>query len=137
MLFLLRNHRGTAILIAHAPNKVEADEYGRAHVPDFCGESLELELESRTHAEEFWGVRTVEVSGRQSGATAVKTVKAAKQRSPLFTMTHVWVRGLELPDGLLDEDFLTDEDRRDLALDHIARTSDFVGRIEIRKSARG
>lgn len=135
MLFLLKNHRGKALLIAQAANKAEADEYGRTHVPEFCGESLELESASHARAEEFWGVRTVQVAGSQSGATVVKAGKAKAIR-PVMTTTHVWLRGFDIPEGLIEDDVLTPEDRRDLALDHIARTSDFVGRVEIRKWAR-
>ena len=137
-MFLLKDHSGKALLIAQAANRAEADDYGRTHLPDFSGESLELDDASRSRAEEFWGVRTVQVGGLQSGATVVKakTETKAKAKRPVITMTHVWVRGLEIPEGLIEEDVLTPEDRRDLALDHIARTSNYIGRVEIRKWAR-
>ena len=141
MLFLLKDRHGKALLIAQAANKVEADEFGRAYVPDFCGESLQIEAESLPHAEEVWGVRTVHVSAGaiRSGATAVKAKTRKTKRvaaKPVLTMTHVWVRGLELPEEVVEEDLLTPEDHRDIALDHIARTSQYVGRLEIRKWAR-
>jgi hypothetical protein len=47
-------------------------------------------------------------------------------------MTHLWVRGPELPEDVVADDLLTPEDHRDLTLDHIERTSDCVGRLEIR-----
>lgn len=141
MLFLLRDEHGKALMIAHAASKNEADAFGRANLPNFCGESLELTSESRPQAEEFWGVLTVEVpsaAAMQTGTTAVKTKKKkVLSRRPEFVTTHVWVRGLELPEDVIEDDVLTAEDRRDLALDHIARTSDYIGRVEIRKWARG
>ncbi|HYP06479.1 MAG TPA: hypothetical protein VER03_09660 [Bryobacteraceae bacterium] len=137
MLYLLRDQRGNALVIVQAANKAEANEYGRAHFPDFSGESLELDSDSRARAEEFQGLRTVQAAGGESGSTAVKAKKArAGSKSPAFTMTQVLVLGLEYPEGLIEDDVLTPEDRRDLALDHIARTSKFVGHIEIRKWAR-
>ena len=137
MLFLLKDQRGKALLLAQAPSKEEADEFGRAQVPDFCGESLEIEAESLPHAEEFWGVQTVHVpaNGARTGSTVVKA-KARTAIKPIMTTTHIWVRGLELPEEVVEDDLLTPEDHRDLALDHIARTSQYVGRLEIRKFAR-
>jgi len=139
VLFLLKNQRGEALLIAQAASKVEADEYGRTHVPEFCGDSLEIEPESRSHAEEFWGVGTVRVpeAAAQSGTTVVKAKVKTKAFKPVLTTSVIVVHGLELPEDLIEGDFLTPEDRRDLALDHIARTSNYVGRLEIRKWARG
>ena len=139
MLFLLKNDGGKALLIAQAASKEEADEYGRVHVPQFCGDSVELEAESLAEAEEFWGVRTVQVAdaGAQSGTTVVKTKVKKKTLKPVLTTSVIVVHGLELPEEVEEDDLLTPEDRRDLALDHIARTSRFVGRLEIRKWARG
>ena len=138
MLFLLKNQRGKALLIAQATSKLEADEYGRVHVPEFCGESVELESESRSHAEDFWGVRTVQVSeaGGQSGSTVVKTKVKRRALKPVLATSLIVVHGLELPEEVEEDDLLTPEDRRDLALDHIARTSRHVVRLEIRKWAR-
>jgi hypothetical protein len=138
VLFLLKDHQGRALLIAQAASKLEADEFGRAQVPDFCGESHPLEVERCEEAEEVWGVRTVRVASgaAHSGATVVKA-KTRKQKSaitkPVLTTTLVWVRGLDLPEEVVADDLLTPEDHRDLALDHIARTSRYVGRLEIRK----
>jgi hypothetical protein len=137
VLFLLKDQRGKAILLAQAPSKEEADEFGRAQVPEFCGESLEVDAEDLPRAEEVWGVRTVHIpaNGAQTGSTVVKA-KAKTAVKPVLTTTHIWVRGLELPEEVVEDDLLTPEDHRDLALDHIARTSQFVGRLEIRKFAR-
>jgi hypothetical protein len=41
------------------------------------------------------------------------------------------VRGPLLPEDVVDDDLLTPEDHRELTLDHIHRTSDCVGRLEI------
>jgi hypothetical protein len=49
--------------------------------------------------------------------------------------TGIWVRGPQLPDDVEDDGLLTAEDHRDLTLDHIARTSELVARIEILKWA--
>ena len=139
MLFLLKDQRGKALVIAQAASRAEADEFGRAHVPDFCGESLELEAESCAQAEEFWGVRTLHVpnTGAQSGTTVVKTKVKAKTKAPDLETTHVWVQGLDLPKELIEEDFLTPEDHRDIALEHIERTCQFVVSFQVRKWARG
>jgi hypothetical protein len=139
VLFLLKNGKGKALLIAHAASKAEADEYGRAHVPEFSGDCVELEAESRSDAEEFWGVGTVRVpaAGLQTGTTMVKAKVKTKALKPVLTTSVIVVHGLELPEEVVEDDFLTPEDRRDLALDHISRTSEFVGRLEIRKWARG
>jgi hypothetical protein len=139
VLFLLKNGTGKALLIAQAASKAEADEYGRAHVPEFSGDCVELEAESRSDAEEFWGVGTVRVpaAGLQTGTTMVKAKVKTKALKPVLTTSVIVVHGLELPEEVVEEDFLTPEDRRDLALDHISRTSEFVGRLEIRKWARG
>jgi hypothetical protein len=57
------------------------------------------------------------------------------RRAPSGTISFTWVRGLELPEDVVDDDVLTAEDHRDLALDHIARTSDLIGQIRIVKKA--
>lgn len=49
-----------------------------------------------------------------------------------LTIRHLWVRGPQLPDDIVDNDLLTPDDHRDLTLDHIERTSSIVGRISIR-----
>jgi hypothetical protein len=67
----------------------------------------------------------------------VKAKVKTKALKPVLTTSVIVVHGLELPEEVVEEDFLTPEDRRDLALDHISRTSEFVGRLEIRKWARG
>jgi hypothetical protein len=128
VLFLLRDREGKALMIAQAGSKTEAEAFGAANVPLFCGESLELEGQSRSEAEEFWGVLTVQVP-------AVNTSAKKSARRPAIVVNHIWVRGLELPEEVEEDDLLTPEDRRDLALDHIARTSNYVARIEIRKWA--
>lgn len=132
VLFLLKDEAGRAILIAQAVSKSAADEYGRTHIPRFCGESIELDPRSGAEAEEFWGVRTVRVSGNP-GTTAVKT----KPIPASFSFKQVWIHGLELPDDVEEDGLLTPEDRRELALDHISRTSDYVVKIEIVKRSRG
>jgi hypothetical protein len=50
-------------------------------------------------------------------------------------MTHLWVRGPQLPDDVVAEDVLTPEDHKYLTLDHIDRTSDCIARIEIRMTS--
>ena len=125
MLFLLRDREGKALMIAEAESKADADAFGQANVPQFSGECLELDCRNCTEAEQLWGVLTVLVPPA-----------AATARKPAFVITQVWVRGLELPEEVEQDDVLTPEDRRDLALDHIARTSSFIGRVEIRKWAR-
>lgn len=49
-----------------------------------------------------------------------------------LNIRHLWVRGPQLPDEVVDDDLLTPDDHRDLTLDHIERTSELIGRIEIR-----
>lgn len=116
-------------MIAEAESKADADAFGQANVPQFSGECLELDCRNCTEAEQTWGVLTVLVP--PAAATAPRSA-----RKPAFVITQVWVRGLELPEEVEQDDVLTPEDRRDLALDHIARTSTFIGRVEIRKWAR-
>jgi hypothetical protein len=124
MLFLLKDGKGKAIVMAQATTKEDADMFGRRFVPQFCGDSVEIEDESRSQAEEFWGVRTVRVP-----------IKLKKKAKPVATITRVWVRGLELPAEVKEDNLLTEEDLRDLTLDHIARLCPTVIQLEIRKSA--
>ena len=124
MLFLLKDGQGRAIVMAQATTKEDADSFGRRFVPQFCGESVEIEDESRNQAEEFWGVRTVRVPIKLK----IKTKRVA-------TVTRCWVRGLELPPEVEEDNLLTEEDRRDLTLDHIGRECSTVIQLEIRKSA--
>ena len=130
MLFLLKDDQGRALLMAQANSKAEADKFGRNHLPEFCGDSIEIELDSRIAAEEFWGVRTIKVV--HLGTRDESRRRAAK---PTFTSSLVWVRGPQLPEDVEADGLLTPEDHRDLTLDHIARTSDLVAHIEIRKWA--
>ena len=140
MLFLLKDHEGRALLMAQTASKAEADRFGRTHLPDFCGDSIEIDIASRAEAEEFWGVRTVRlVSVRldpeasiSKPATAVLDRPAAHRVRPL---SIIWIRRPRLPKEVEESGLLTQEDYRDLTLDHITRTSDLVGRIEIFKRA--
>lgn len=79
MLFLLRDFEGRGLLLAETLKKSSAEEFGRTHFPDFCGEALEIDPESRTEAEEFWGVRTVRLVN--------------VPLHPQATVKHYWVRG--------------------------------------------
>lgn len=134
MLYLLTDDQGRALLIARSANQAEADSYGRAHLPEFCGTSIPVDERLQPDAEEFWGIRTVTIAGE--GAVTVAERKTKKARKPVMGLfTHVWVHGLDMPEGMLDEDLLTPEDRRDIALDHISRTCETVGCIEIHKWA--
>jgi hypothetical protein len=139
LLFLLKDHHGHALLIAEAASQAEADAFGRTHLQEFNGESIEIDDTSRRAAEEFWGVRTVRVADvlfeTTRTVTALAENKARKQpvRRPAAVSTEVVVHGLGLPEDVEADDLLTPEDRRDLALDHIARTCEFVVHIEIRK----
>jgi hypothetical protein len=125
VLFLRKDQQGRALIIAKSPSKDEADAFGRAHLPAFCGESIELDQASRREAEEFWDVRTVTVGGN-----AVRP-RAASTTNQWVMATHIFVRGPVLPDDVEADGLLTDEDRRDLTLDHIARTSKLVGHIAV------
>ena len=131
MLFLLKDDQGRALLMAETGDKTEADTFGRNHLPEFCGESVEIDTASLGDAEEFLGVRTVRL------VRVVLNPDARSRRgiTPQATVTHLWVRGPRLPDDVESDDLLTPEDRRDLTLDHIARTSALVGRVEILKWA--
>ena len=121
MLFLLKDVQGQPLLIAQAGTQAEADAFGRTHFPEFCGESVALDSRGRDDATKFRGVRKVRVPG--------------PARPPVAVQTQILVFGLELPEEVEADDLLTPEDRRDLALDHIARTSNFIWQLEIRKSA--
>jgi hypothetical protein len=100
-----------------------------------------VEDELKADAEEFWGVRTVTLMNVPAdgqpvaSSTAVAEIPKSRRKRVMGMVTYVWVQGLELPADLVGEDMLTDEDRRDLMLDHIARTSDLVGSVEILKWA--
>ena len=124
MLFLLKDRKGRAVVMAQATSKEDANVFGQRFVPEFCGDSVEIEDESRSQAEEFWGVRTVRVP-----------IKLKKKTKPVATTTRVWVRGLELPPEVEEDNLLTEEDLRDLTLDHIGRMCSTVIQLEIRKSA--
>ena len=129
MLFLLKDDQGRALLIAETGDKAEADTFGRNHLPEFCGDSIEIDSASRADAQEFLGVRTV----RLVRVVLDPGVRSRKGITPGATVTHLWVRGPRLPDDVESDDLLTAEDRRDLTLDHIARTSTLVGHVEILK----
>ena len=137
MLFLLKDNEGRALIMAQTPSQAEADRFGRNHLPEFCGESIEIDLASRVEAEEFWGVRTVRlVSVRLDPHASVDRRRLTRiPQAPTATVKNIWVRGLELPEDVQNDGLLTPEDHRDLALDHIARTSDLVAQVEIFKSA--
>jgi hypothetical protein len=131
VLYLLKDDQGRALLIAQTSEKAEADTFGRNHLPEFCGDSEEIDPDSRAEAEEFWGVRTV----RLVNVVLDPDAQRRPGKAPRATVTHLWVRGPRLPDDVEEDDLLTPEDRRDLTLDHIARTSQLVGRIQIMKWA--
>jgi hypothetical protein len=129
MLFLLTDEEGRALLIAESGSKAEADAFGRNHLPEFCGESLEIDPETYTEAVEFWDVRTVRLVDM-----VVNPDHRNERRYPLAgNISFTWVRGPELPQDVIEDDLLTAEDHRDLTRDHIARTSDLIGRIRIVK----
>jgi hypothetical protein len=140
LLFLLKDNQGQALLIAQAASQAEADAFGRNHLPEFNGDSIEIDDASQEAAEEFWGVRTVRVVNvlldmtRTATAVAERQARKSLGRRAVAVCTHVVVHGLELPADVESDGLLTSEDRRDLALDHIARTCEFIGQIEIRKS---
>jgi hypothetical protein len=135
LLFLLKDGQGRGLLMAQAGSKAEADEFGRNHLPEFCGESMEIDMERRAEAEQLWGLRTVRVVRvLLDPKKPVKKVTPGAVAPPI-TFTHIWVRGPQLPQDVIDDDLLTAEDHRDLTLDHIARTSDIVAHVEICKWA--
>lgn len=129
MLFLLTNDQGRALLMAQTTSQAEADTFGRNHLPDFCGESVEIDMASRMEAEEFWDVRTVRLVNVRLDADAV----VERCYTPAGTVKKLWVRSPELPEEVESAGLLTEEDRAAITLDHIARTSDLVGRLEIFK----
>ena len=135
LLFLLKDGQGRGLLIAQAGSKAEAEAFGREHVPEFCGESMEIDIERRAEAEDFWGVRTVRVAQVLFDSDKPKGKAKARPATPPVTFTHIWVRGPQLPQDVVEDDLLTPEDHRDLTLDHIARTSEIVAHIEICKWA--
>lgn len=50
------------------------------------------------------------------------------------TVTRIWVQGPEiLPAEVVDADVLSQEDIRDLTLDHMARTCEIIFQVEISK----
>jgi hypothetical protein len=135
LLFLLKDRQGQPLLIAQAGSKAEADAFGRAHLPDFCGESVEIAMGPRAESEDFWGVRTVRiVQGLLDTGNRSQVRKRGRRQSPV-TFTQIWIRGPRLPQDVIDDNLLTPEDHRDLTLDHIARTSDVVAHLEICKWA--
>ena len=129
MLFLLTDEEGRALLIAESGSKAEADAFGRNHLPEFCGDSLEIDPETYTDAVEFWGVRTV----RLVDMVLNPDYKNKQRRPPSGNISFTWVRGPELPQDVVEDDLLTAEDHRDLTLDHIGRTSELIGHIRIVK----
>lgn len=112
MLFLLTDRHGRGIVIAEAADKTHANAFGYNYLPDFGGDSLEIDAANRADAEELWGVQTVQLKTE---------------------LSTVWVHGPELHGVDEDDDFLTPEDRRDLTLDHIERTCDVVVKLQIVK----
>lgn len=128
MLFLLTDDRGRALLMAETTSKVEADTFGRNHLPEFS-ESIEVDEISEADVEEFWAVRRVKLVNQ------LLDPNARPRKAPTTTMSQIWVVGPELPDDVEAAGLLTAEDRRDLTLDHIARTSEIVIKFEIVKHA--
>jgi hypothetical protein len=135
LLFLLTDHQGRALLITQTGCKAEADAFGRNHLPSFR-ESIEIDRASHAQAQEFWQVRTVRLMKVQLNAEGrTKTSSAVSEPKRGASMKQIWVRGPKLPEEVESDGLLTPEDHRDLTLDHIARTSDVVVRIEITKRA--
>jgi hypothetical protein len=112
LLFLLTDSQGRGIVIAEAADKMHANAFGYSYLPDFAGDSLEIDPANRADAEELWGVETVHLKAE---------------------LSTVWVHGPELPAADEDDDLLTPEDHRDLTLDHIERTCDVVVKLQIVK----
>ena len=130
MLFLLNDEDGRVLLIAESGSKAEADAFGRSHLPEFCGESIEIDPGSYTDAVEFWGVRTVRLVHMVLNSQPTK-----HRQPPSGKISFTWVHGPELPQDVVEDNLLTAEDHRDLTLDHITRTSEFIGQIRIVKKA--
>lgn len=135
LLFLLKDGQGRTLLMAQAGSKTEADEWGRNHLPDFCGESIEIDMSARAEIEEQWGVRTVRLVRTLLDRDLRLEAGQRIRRTPAVTFTTIWVKGPELPEEVVSDNLLTPEDHRDLTLDHIARTSDVVAHLEICKWA--
>ena len=131
VLYLLNDTAGQGLVIAQATSKAEADAFGRNYLPEFCGESIEVDAETPAEAEKVWGVRTVQLE-ELAIETSVGHNKG-KRHSKQMAQPILFVWGPELPEDVESDNLLTAEDRRDLTLDHIARTSDFVVHLEIRK----
>lgn len=129
MLFLLTDDTGQALLIAESGSKAEADAFGRNHLPEFSGEAVEIDPETYEQAMESWGIRTVRLLHMQLSPSL------RQQKRPDATASFIWVQGPELPQDVVEDDLLTPEDHRDLTLDHIARTSEFIGQIRIVRRA--
>ena len=129
MLFLLTDEAGRALLIAESHSKDEADQFGRSHLPEYW-DSIEIDARTYTQAAEFWGVRTVRLV-----QMVLNPDQSAKRHPPSVKMSFIWVRGPELPEDVIADDVLTAEDHRDLTLDHITRTADFVCQLQIIKRA--
>jgi hypothetical protein len=134
LLFLLKDNQGRPLLMTLASSKIEADEFGRSHLPEFCGDSVEIDQDSQAEAEQFWGVRTVRVARMELDSNARARFATAVEEQSL-TATRIWVRGPELPEEVVADDLLTPEDYRDLTIDHIARTCEVVVQVQIRKWA--
>jgi hypothetical protein len=134
LLFLLKDNQGRPLLMTLASSKAEADEFGRSHLPEFCGDSVEIDQDSQAEAEQFWGVRTVRVAKMELDLNARARFATAVEEQSL-TATRIWVRGPELPEEVVADDLLTPEDYRDLTIDHIARTCEVVVQVQIRKWA--
>ena len=113
--------------MARTMSKDEADAFGRNHLPEFCGDSIEIDTASHADAEEFWGVRTVRL------VRVELHPEKHPRKQATCTVKHLWVRGPKLPDEVEEAGMLTPEDRAELTRDHIARTSDLVGRVEVLK----
>jgi hypothetical protein len=129
MLFLLTDEEGRALLIAESRSKDEADRFGRSHLPEYW-DSIEIDDSTYRQGAESWGVRTVRLV-----EVVPSTDQPAKPHLPSAKICLSWVWGPELPEDVVADNLLTTEDHRDLTLDHIARTSDFVGRLKIVKRA--
>jgi hypothetical protein len=127
LLFLLTDDQGRGLLIAESISKMEADTFGRNHLPEFR-ESIEIDEAVQADAEEFWEVRKVRLLH-----LLLDPYARNRKCTPTTTMSHIWVVGPQLPDDVESDGLLTQEDRRDLTLDHIARTSEVIVKFEIIK----
>lgn len=109
-------------MIAQASSRARAEAFGYAHFSEFSGDVVEIDPASLEEAQEFWRVETVRLVDHRLDPNT-------------FTTTHLWVRGPALPPEVEAEGLLTIEDRRALTLDHIERTSKWIGRVQILKWA--